>query len=147
MIPRLTWTPIEPILRASPSGGGSAPRPDPGQALDRLRLDPVRAERADRHPLQPPHVLVDVVAVGAQGDDRVDDQLPGAVVGDAPAAVGVVDLDPLQLVPLRGHRQLRGLGAAPARVDGRVLEQQQHVGDLPLPARLQQPALGRGGLS
>ena len=92
--------------------------------------DPVLGERRDHHPLEPPHVLVDVVAVGPQRDDRVGDELAGAVVGDAAAAVGVEDLDPLRLVPLGSHRQLIGARAAPAGVDGRVLEQQQHVGEL-----------------
>ena len=99
-------------------------------------------QRADRHPLQAPHVLVHVVAVGAQRDDRVGDELAGPVVGDAPAAVGVADFDPLHLVPLAPHRQLLLGGAAAARVDGGVLEQQQHVRDLALLARPLQPALG-----
>ncbi len=72
--------------------------------------------------------------VGADvGDvhDRVADELAGPVVGDAPAAVGVDDLD----APARG-RSPRPSGsssvarAPPARVHGRVLEQQQRVGQL-----------------
>ena len=99
-------------------------------------------QRLDRHPLQPPHVLVDVVAVGLQRDDRVGDQLPRPVVGDAPAAIGVVDFDPLHLVPLGLHRQLLLGGATATGVHRRVLEQQQHVRDLPLLAGVRQPALG-----
>src|SRR5207342_1378618 len=116
--------------------------PDPGQALDRGRDDAVLGQRPDRDPLQAPHVFVHVVAVGPQRDDWIRDQLPRPVVGDPAAAVGVADLDPLHLVPLARHRQLPLARAPPARVDGRVLEQQQHVGDGPLQARLAQPALG-----
>ena len=148
--PRLTCTPIEPIFRADgpittgdmlfgPSAVGGDP--DPGQALDRRRLDAVLGERGDRDPLEAAHVLVDVVAVGPQRDDRVGDELAGPVVGDAAAAVGVADLDPLHLVPLGPHRQLLRARAAPAGVDGGVLEQQQHVGDRLLLARRLQPAL------
>ena len=122
-----------------PSAGGLGP--DAGQALDRARGDAVLRERLDHHPLQPPHVLVDVVAVGAQGDDRVGDQLAGAVVGDAAAAVGVAHLDSLPFVPLGSHRQLLRGRAAAAGVNGGVLEQQQHVGDLLALARSLQAQL------
>jgi hypothetical protein len=125
--------------------------PDAGEAVDHARLDAVLRQRPDHHPLQAPHVLVDVVAVGAQGDDRVGDQLAGPVVGDAAAAVGVADLDPLPLVPVGSHRQLRRRRAAAAGVDGRVLEQQQDVGDLvalaplrQLPLRLARLLVGHG---
>ena len=83
--PRLTWTPIEPILRPPASG-----RPDAGQPVDHAGLD-ARVARAPRSITRsmPPDVLVDVVAVGPQDHDRIADQLARAVVGDAPAAVGV----------------------------------------------------------
>ena len=123
--PRLTWSPIEPIFARAD--------PDAGQALDRRLASHARrlAERGDHRPLQPAHVLVDVVAVAAQVDDRVGDQLAGPVVGDEAAAVGVADFDPLRFVPGGPHRQFLRLRAAPAGVDGRVLEQQQDVADLP----------------
>ena len=38
---------------------------------------------------------------------------------------------PCAAVPVLAHRQLAGLRAPAARVDGRVLEQQQHAGQLP----------------
>ena len=87
-------------------------------------------ERGDRHLLQPPHVLMHVVAVGPQRDDRVGDQLARPVVGDAAAPVGVADLDPLHLVPLDSHRQLGRRRAAAAGIDRLVLEQQQDVREL-----------------
>ena len=136
--PRLTWTPIEPILR-------SLRRPDARQPLDRAGLDAVGAERRDHHPLHAPDVVVDVVAVRAQAHDRVADELAGAVVGDAAAAVGLGDLDSLHPVPVLAHRQLVG-GRAPAlRVDGRVLEQEQHVRDRAGLARGLEALLQRAG--
>ena len=62
--------------------------------------------------------------------DRIADQLAGPVVGDAPAAVGVDDLDPARAVEVLAEGQL-AVGRAPtAGVDGRVFEQQQRVGQL-----------------
>ncbi len=62
--------------------------------------------------------------------DRVADELAGAVVGDAPAAVGGDDLDPARAVEGLAERQLAVARASPTRVYGRVLEQQQRVGQL-----------------
>ena len=62
------------------------------------------------------------------------------------AAVGVAHFDPLRFVPLDPHRQLGRGRAAPARVHGRVLEQEQDVADLATLAALAQPTLQLVGL-
>ena len=62
--------------------------------------------------------------------DRIADELAGPVVGDAAAAIGLADLDSLHPVPVLAHRQFGRARAAALRVDGRVLEHQQRVGDL-----------------
>ncbi len=62
--------------------------------------------------------------------DGVADELPGAVVGDAPAAVGGHDLEATRTVEVLAERQLLRPGAPAAGVDGGVLEQQQRVGQL-----------------
>ena len=62
--------------------------------------------------------------------DRIADELAGAVVGQQAAAVDVDDLDALLLVPRRREREVAVAGPAAARVDGRVLEQQQEVRQL-----------------
>ena len=62
--------------------------------------------------------------------DRVADELPGAVVGEPPAAVGVDDVDALGAVEVLAEGQVLGARAPTARVHGRVLEQQQRVGQL-----------------
>ena len=51
------------------------------------------------------------------------------MVGELAAAVDVDDVDPLRAVEVLAERQLAGERAPPARVDGRVLEQQQRVRD------------------
>ena len=126
--PRLTWTPIEPILRGSADEPDAGLGPDAGQPSI-ARVTPCSARAPIITCSRPPDEGVDVVAVGGEADDRVGDQLAGAVVGDLAAAVGVADCDPLRFVPLGPHRQF-GLGAAPARVDGGVLQLQQDVADL-----------------
>ena len=74
--------------------------------------------------------------------DRIADELAGAVVGDAPAAVGLDHLDALRAVEVLADAAARRVARAPpARVDRRVLEQQQHVRQL---AGL--PALADAGL-
>ncbi len=142
MIPPLTWMPIEPIFRASPPGSlGCADRrtlradlarldrrlassPNAGKALKDLGRDPEVAERRDHRLLESSYVREDVSVHRADVEDRIRDQLPGAVVGDLPAAVRLGDLDPLHAVPVLAHRQMAGLGATTLRVDGPVLEEQ-----------------------
>src|SRR5699024_8297819 len=56
--------------------------PHPGASVDPPRLDPQARARGDEGLLDPPDVLHDVDRV-RQGDDRIADQLPRAVPGDA----------------------------------------------------------------
>ena len=154
--PRLTWIPIEPILRASPPESASsgeraatgvpcgpivadrdrrrAGRPDAGQPVEDLGRDVV----GGRVPpiitrSSAPHVGVDVGLTASrhsgQVDDRIGDQLSRAVVGDPAAAIGLDDLDPLHPVPVLAHPELARVGAAALGQDRMVLEQQQHVGN------------------
>ena len=78
--------------------------------------------------------------------DRIADELAGAVVGQLAAAVGLDDVDPARGTSPR-RRQLAGLGAAAARVDRRVLEQQQQVGQLAGLDALAQALLQRDALA
>ena len=69
------------------------------------------------------------------GHDRVGHQLAGPVVGHAPAAVGLHDLDALGRYQSSPIGRSAGSVRLPARVDGRVLEHEQHVGNSPAPRR------------
>ena len=112
--------------------------PDARQSFEPRRLDAERGERADQRLLEVPDVLLHVAAVPLQVEDRVADELARAVEGRLAAAVG---LDHLDLRAL-GHVQLRGLVGAPAeRHDGRVLEQDDRVGDRALRDRAREGAL------
>ena len=76
-----------------------------------------------RHPdqrlLQAPHVVDDVEGL-REPDDRVADELAGAVPGDATAPVDVDDGGAV-------HGPVLGPGAAAGRVHRAVLQQHQHV--------------------
>ena len=65
-----------------------------------------------------------------QVEDRVADQLAGAVERDAAAAVDEVQLGARLLHRGLGPHEVLGLPPAAGRVDGRVLQQDQRVGDL-----------------
>jgi hypothetical protein len=76
-------------------------------------------------PLERRDVLHDV----PDADDRIADELAGAVVGDLAAAVDVDDVDALRAVPVLAHAELAGGRAPPAGVDRLVLEEQERVRD------------------
>ena len=73
---------------------------------------------------------MEVAAVAVQVDDRVPDELPGAVVGDVAAPLDVEDLDAAPLERLaRGQEVLRPARAAEGD-DRRVLAEEERVGHL-----------------
>src|SRR5579875_3329297 len=97
----------------------------------RTCVDSLFRQRGDERPLERAHVADDILLP----NDRVADQLPGAVVGDLPAAIGVAYLDPACAIPLLAHRQLTWTASPPAGVDRRVLKQQHRVRHPPRLAR------------
>src|SRR5581483_6958089 len=99
---------------------------DAGQSLQARPLDAEGHERADQRLLEVAHVLLDVAAVALQVEDRVADELAGAVERRLAAAVGLDDLDR----GVRGDVEFRALVRPPAeRHDGRVLEEEDRVRD------------------
>ena len=89
---------------------GGASSQTPVSPSIRVAVDVERADRADQRLLEVAAVLLHVLAVPRQVEDRVADELPGCVVGRLAAAV---DLDDLDVGALR-HVQLARL-RAPAR--------------------------------
>src|SRR5215211_9494173 len=106
--------------------------PDARQPVDDLGLYAPVAKGLDDHPFHAPDVLVDVIPVRTQAYDRVAHELARAVVGDAPAAIGIDYVDALPQVPVLTHRELIRSRATALRVDRRVLEQEKHVRNLAL---------------
>ena len=83
----------------------SVAHPDAGQPRHAPRLDAVVGRHANQHLLEIADVAMHVAAIGLQVDDRVADDLAGAVVGDVAAAPGLVDLDRrARPAPRRGAR-------------------------------------------
>src|SRR3954468_14451661 len=91
--------------------------PDAGESLDARRLDAERRHRADDRLLEVAAELLDVLAVALQVEDRVTDELTGAVEGPAAAPVRLDDRD----VRVVRDVHLAVLGAAAERDRGRVL--------------------------
>jgi hypothetical protein len=63
------------------------------------------------------------------------------VVGQLAAAARGDDVDPLRAAPVLAQRQVARLRAAPERVHGLVLEQQQHLAELAVLHTRAQPLL------
>ena len=89
VVARATRMPIAAILRAGrPPPAG---HPHPGAAVDPAGLaGPAPAHTADQRFLKAPNEIHHIQRLG-QPDDRIADQLAGAVPGDLAAAVGVDD--------------------------------------------------------
>ncbi len=83
--------------------------PHAGQPGEHLSRNVEIGKRADHRCLECPHVRVDVAVHRSEVEDGIGDKLPGPVVGDLPAAVGLGDLDALHPVPVLAHRQVPGL--------------------------------------
>ena len=79
----------------------------------------------DQRLLEVADVLLHVLAVAAQVEDRVTDELAGAVKGGLAAAVRLDDLD----LGVGRHVQLTVVGPSSERDDGRMLQEKDRVGD------------------
>jgi hypothetical protein len=117
--------------------------PHTGEARFRLRVDSETRQRRDDDRLQPADVGQDIslpVAPARQREDRVADELPGAVVRDVAAAVG-----PHELGSDGSGRDedVAEIGTRTERVHVGMLEQQQVV----VGAALVEPALERVGVA
>jgi len=73
--------------------------PDAGEPVDPLPLDADGGQRPDQRLLEVADVALHVASVPVQVEDRVADQLAGAVEGRLAAAIGLDELD----VRARGH--------------------------------------------
>ena len=111
--------PIEAIFR----GGGVSQRPVSPSIV--CASSPNGASVAIERLLEVAAVLLHVLPMAGQVEDRVADELAGRVVRRLAAAVGLDELD----VRVVGQVQLALLGAAAERDDGRMLEHDHGVGD------------------
>ena len=123
----------------------SSPDPDAGQPGHAAAVDAVVGRHADQHLFQVAHVAVHVAAIGLQVDDRVADDLAGAVVGDVAAAAGLVHLDAARGQRLGGRENVRSAAVAAhaERQDVRMLDEQQQIADAARAPLLDERALQR----
>ena len=135
-----TWTPMAAIFFS-----GCCRRrcvQTPVQLADALRHHAEVAAGADEDLFEQADVVdrAEVRAffageVAAQIDDRIADELAGAVVGDVAAAIDLVELDAALREEFIAGENVGAVGVAAKREDGRMLEQQQRVADEVLLAR------------
>src|SRR6476659_4542793 len=69
------------------------PHPHPSEPLDTAGDEPVIGGGSDERFLEVPHIAVDIAAIRLEVENRVSDDLAGAVVGDVAAAAGLMELD------------------------------------------------------
>src|SRR5919198_2661892 len=98
-------------------------QPDARQSLETSAFEAEWRERADERLLEVAHVLLYVLPVEAQIEDRVADELSGAVVGRLAAAVRLHHVDRRALRDV----QLAVLRAPPERHHGRMLEEDHRL--------------------
>src|SRR3712207_4853231 len=105
------------------------PNPHPRVLWMMPALEPIIGERADDDLLQPPQVTVRVAV--AQQQNRISDELSGAVKGRIPTPITPKHLCPERTqIPL-SRPKIRGASSAAAnRVNRWVLEEHSSVGDV-----------------
>ena len=133
-------SPSAPILR-----GRAAVALDPAArvAVAADRLDAERGARLDHRRLEGPDERPDEEPRSAEPDDRVGDELAGAVVRDLAAALDADDLDAARAPSSRGVARTWASSAWRPRVrTGVVLEEQQRVADRAGGARPRRGASG-----
>src|SRR5262245_50319451 len=112
-------------------------------AVARLRLHPEIASRADQHFLNVAHVAANVLTARRQLDNRIADQLAGAVVSHIAAATGFKKLDAQSRARHVVGQDVRAIGRPTQRDDVLVFEQQKLIRNFITLAPLDEIALQR----
>src|SRR5579885_673375 len=109
--------------------------PHAGELVAAAGADSINRKRVYDSALQRPQIRMNVARRTLQRHNRVGDQLPGAMVGDLPAA-----RDPVHRNPRRSEQKLL-IGTASQCEHVRMLQQQQGIADSPRMARGNQRVL------
>ena len=101
--------------------------PHAGQAVNPVRIDAVVGRRANQHVFEIAHVAVHVAAIGFEIEDRVADDLTGAMIRDVTAAAGLVHVDAPSGEQIGRGENMRSAAIASdaERQDVRVLDEDQ----------------------
>src|SRR5438128_10052065 len=123
--------------------------PDARKTAQPLRGEAEILQRAEDRLLQRPHVLHDVLVVGAQVQNGIAYQLARPVVGHTTSALNVIDSEPLAGKKLTRDQQMVSPGGTADREYRLVLQQNEPVRELvPLPrpdqSLLQHPGVAAG---
>ncbi len=120
-------------VRADAAGDTDADRgdlcvadPDARSAGDAVADDAERGQCLDQRGLQPAYVGDGAEAHRPQIDDRVSDDLAGAVERDVAAAIALDNVGAERAKPCAGTQQVVGIASRAERVGRRMLEQDEH---------------------
>ena len=91
--------------------------PDPGGLGIAFASDPEDRKGADHSLLEQAKIGMDAQAESVQVQDGIEDQLPGTVVGDVAATIGLGKLDAERIQTLFVHKQVFGNTRAPGDRD------------------------------
>ena len=116
--------------------------PDAGTPVYAVRVDAEGRQRFDQRRLQRAHVPARALPPAAQIENRVADELAGAVESDVAAAVGAMNRGAERGQPFGIEQQVLFPPAGAQRVGGRMLQQQQ-AGVAVATAGIDQPSLLR----
>ena len=93
----------------------------------RSACDPERAERVDERLLDLSQIPVQVALVALEIDDRIADELSGAVERHVAAALDLEQLDAARREQLWRREKILLLRRAAERDDRRMLDEEQHI--------------------
>ena len=88
-------------------------------------------ERIDDHLLDGPNIGDHVALPFSQIQDRIADDLAGAVIGDVAAAIGGIELDSGAAQRVFARQQIFGVAVAALRDHVRMLDEQELIGNQP----------------
>ena len=127
----------------------SAGRLDPAarMAVAPVRDDAERQAGVDHGALEGAHERPQEQAATGQGHDRIGDELAGPVIGHFAAALDPDHLDAPGRQVGRGRADVGLVGLPAQGQDGRMLEQEERVGDVARDALVDEPFLDRPGLA
>ena len=117
------------------------PNPHARASRNTERLDPERGSCLDHALLELPHIPNHIAANSVQVQNRVSDNLAGAVIGDIAAAIGVMKFDALTAEEIFGNAQVFALAIAAEGDDVGMFAKEQKVGHGGKFARGNQPLL------
>lgn len=101
--------------------------PNTGQPIDPAGFDSEIAGSSDQYFFEVAHISADVTTIGGKFDDRISNQLAGAMICHIAAATCLEKLDTQLFAPRLVDQHICPVRGTPQRDHMPVFEQQKHV--------------------